>query len=243
MIKKLKAYIKHFIPPILYPEYFREIKNRVLNKSKIIHKFEYENNFYNRHAFINKAISNYKDCKYLEIGVDNNQVFNSIPLKMSNKYGVDPYKGGNLRMSSDNFFKEYSDLKFDVIFIDGLHEYEQCQRDCLNSMKHLNKGGIILFHDFLPRSYFEETVPRKQSSWTGDVWKVAVELVNSKNLEFKIINIDMGIGVLKIKDNYVYNKIDKLKGSSFNEYLNYKKTLPIITCEEGLDFISKNHID
>ena len=35
MIKKLKAYIKHFIPPIFYPEYFREIKNRVINKKKL----------------------------------------------------------------------------------------------------------------------------------------------------------------------------------------------------------------
>ena len=49
-----------------------------------------------------------------------------------------------------------SHLKFDVIFIDGLHEYEQCQRDCLNSMKFLNDGGIILFHDFLPRSFLKK---------------------------------------------------------------------------------------
>lgn len=243
MIKKLKAYIKHFIPPIFYPEYFREIKNRVINKKKITHKFEYEKNFYNRNAFINKAISIYKDCKYLEIGVDNNQVFNSIPIKMSNKYGVDPKQGGNFRMTSDNFFKEYDELKFDVIFIDGLHEYEQCQRDCLNSIKHLNKGGIIFFHDFLPRSYFEESVPREQSSWTGDVWKVAVELANSKNMEFKIINIDMGIGVLKIKNNYEYNKMDELKEKNFDQFLNTYKSLPIISCEEGLDFISKKFND
>ena len=55
-------------------------------------RFEFEKNFYTRHAFINKAISQYKNCKYLEIGVDDNQVFNSIPLKIEQKLINSPYK-------------------------------------------------------------------------------------------------------------------------------------------------------
>jgi hypothetical protein len=237
MEKKIKAYLGHFVPPILIPSHFREIYNRIIHKEKINHHFEFENKFFKRHAFINKAISKFKDCKYLEIGVGNNDVFNSIPLKIENKFGVDPKSGGNYRMTSDNFFKEYSHLKFDVIFIDGLHEHKQCQKDCLNSMRQLNDNGIIFFHDFLPRSFFEEKIPRKQSAWTGDVWKVVVELANSKNVEFKIINIDSGISVLKLKKNFEYKKLDELKEKSFKEYLEYKKNLPIITSELGLDFI------
>ena len=147
--------------------------------------------------------------------------------------------GGNYRMTSDKFFKTNDHLKFDVIFIDGLHEYEQCQRDCLNSIKQLEKGGIIFLHDLLPRSIFEQEVPRKQSKWSGDVWKVGVELANSKNAEFKIINIDHGIGVLKLKENFQYQKMNNLKNESFNEFLEYKKKLPIVTSEEGLEFVSK----
>ena len=118
-----------------------------------------------------------------------------------------------------------------------MHEYEQCQKDCLNSIRQLNDDGIILFHDFLPRSIYEENIPRKQSSWTGDVWKVAVELANSKNAQFKIINIDMGIGVLKIKNNFKYERMNELKNKSFKEYLNYKDKLPIISSQEGITFI------
>ena len=237
--EKIKSYLRLFIPPILMPDYLRKIYNRIFNRNKLVNHFEYEKNFFSRHAFINKAISKYNNCKYLEIGVFNNAVFNSIPLKITNKFGVDPVKGGNFKMTSDEFFIKNSHLKFDVIFIDGLHEYEQCQRDCLNSMKFLNDGGIILFHDFLPRSFFEESLQRKHSSWTGDVWKVAVELNNSKNVEFKIVNIDHGIGILKPKKDYQYKKINNLKNQSFSDYLSYKKTLPIITSEEGLDFISR----
>ncbi len=237
MFKKIKALIKHFIPPIMIPDHFRELKNRIFYRDKIIHRFEFKKDFYTRHAFINKAISQYKDCKYLEIGVDNNQVFNSIPLKNNKKFGVDPIRGGNYRMTSDEFFKRYNHLKFNVIFIDGLHEYEQCQRDCLNSIKSLEDGGIIIFHDFLPRSPFEENVPRKQSAWTGDVWKVAVELTHSVNVDFRIVNIDHGIGILKIKKNFQYHKMDNLKNEDFKNFLEYKKKLPIISSEEGLEFI------
>ena len=75
-----------------------------------------------------------------------NKSFNIIPLPKKQKIGVDPFKGGTHRMSSDKFFK-INKIFFDVVFIDGLHKYEQCQRDCMNSMKFLNQGGIIIFHD------------------------------------------------------------------------------------------------
>ncbi len=240
MIKnKIKKFLKYILPPIFIPGNLREVYNAMFHKDKIKHHFEFENKFFSRQAFINKAISKFENCKYLEIGVDNNLVFNSIPLKIENKFGVDPNKGGNFRMTSDEFFQKNNQLKFDVIFIDGLHEYKQCQKDCINSMQQLNKNGIIFFHDFLPRSYFEEKLPRKQSNWTGDVWKVAVELNNSKNVEFKIINIDHGIGVLKLKENFQYQKIDNLNKEGFKDYLQYKEKFPIINVDEGLDFITK----
>ena len=48
---------------------------------------------------INKQ--NYKS--YLEIGCDNDENFSRISIE--NKIGVDPSKGGTLRMTSDEFFK------------------------------------------------------------------------------------------------------------------------------------------
>lgn len=74
-----------------------------------------------------------KKCKYLEIGVFNNESFNSIPLLAKNKFGVDLLQGGNIRKTSDDFFISNQN-KYNVIFIDGLHEYAQFQRDILNSL-------------------------------------------------------------------------------------------------------------
>ena len=50
---------------------------------------------------------------------------------------------------------------------------------CRNSLNALNDGGFIFFHDMLPRNYLEENVPPKQKTWSGDVWKVAVEICGS----------------------------------------------------------------
>jgi hypothetical protein len=140
-------------------------------------------------------------------------------------------------MTSDRFFTENQNIKFDTIFIDGLHYYEQVQKDVINSIMHLNKNGIILFHDLLPRNSFEEFVPQKQMSWCGDVWKVAVELMNSSNCKFKIVNIDMGIGILKIFENFKYTKMPELKNERYDTFLKYYPKFDIINSEQALDFI------
>ena len=169
-------------------------------KLKSPDKIFFEKSNFNRISFIHRALRKFpKDsAKYLEIGVFQNAVFDTIYLSERNKYGVDPSSGGNLRMTSDEFFLTNKTL-FDVIFIDGLHQYEQCQRDCINSLKFLKSNGIIILHDLLPQNADEEFVPQMNKTWTGDVWKVAVELSLSKNLDFRIVNIDHGVGILKKK--------------------------------------------
>lgn len=238
MLYKFLYYIKKiiylFTPPILK---FETWSSKIKKLNKIENEFEYENNFYSRHSFILRALK--KKSSYLEIGVSNNDVFNTIPLDLNNKIGVDPFSGGTHRTTSDIFFKT-NKKKFDVIFIDGLHEYKQCQRDCINSLKFLKPNGIIIFHDFLPRNSMEASNPRKQKIWCGDIWKVAVEINNSPFKKFKIVNIDMGIGIFKPQKKFKYKKLNNLKNMNYNDFHNkYFKSLPIINSEEALNFISK----
>ena len=198
---------------------------------------------YNHLSYIIKSLSkfNLNTCKYLEIGVAKGNVFNIVPLPSMNKYGVDPNPNmaGNYRMTSDEFFQQ-NKAKFDVIFIDGLHSYEQCQRDCINSLKVINENGIIILHDFIPSDYIDEYVPRKTYnwSWTGDVWKVAVELSKSKNMKFCISNCDKGTGIVKPMKNYEYIKIPELKNLRFKDfYETFYKSLPIVDSEKAMKFI------
>ena len=202
------------------------------------HAFDFEKNNYNRLSFINRAILNQDkvNCKYLEIGVFRNQVFNSIPIKKVNKIGVDPVMGGTHRMTSDDFFKA-NKKQFDVIFIDGLHHYKQVQKDLINSLNVLNQGGLILIHDMLPQNPGQEKVPQSQASWTGDVWKLAEELLESK-IDFVIANIDHGVGIVKPRGKKNYkSKHEKLLNQRFDSFMEIKVKLPIVTCEEAFDFI------
>ena len=138
-------------------------------------------------------------------------------------------------MTSDEFFKE-NNLFFDVIFIDGLHTYEQCSKDVINSIKFLNNDGIIILHDMLPRSKTEET-----QEFSGDVWKVAVDLSKSKNIEFVIANVDQGVGLVKINENSTYERQYGIQDKNFEDYKNfYYKNLPTVNIEKALEFVKIN---
>lgn len=62
-----------------------------------------------------------------------------------------------MRMTSDKMFSELDNVKFDFIYIDGDHSYEQVQQDLNNSFKVLKVGGVILVDDY---AWVKDTVRR-----------------------------------------------------------------------------------
>ena len=142
-------------------------------------KYDWES-YPRRFDIINKIIKKKEYASYLEIGCFKDETFNKINIKK--KIGVDPISGGNLRMTSDLFFLENKN-KFDIIFIDGLHVYEQVIKDIFNSIKILNPDGIILIHDCLPRKLWYQTPTRMSDTWNGDVWKAIVECRTLENID------------------------------------------------------------
>ena len=48
-------------------------------------------------------------------------------------------------MTSDNYFSNNKNNLFDLIFLDGLHTYEQTIKDIFNSLKTLKKMASLLF--------------------------------------------------------------------------------------------------
>ena len=214
---------------------FKKVFNRIYHQL-FVENFNKKLNFefpkdYSRLDMINYFIkkNNYKS--YLEIGCDKNQIFSQITL--NKKIGVDPYSGGNVRKTSDDFFKENVE-KFDLIFIDGLHVYEQVKKDIINSINFLNKKGVILVHDCLPDTIGKQAVPRYKMQWNGDVWKAIVDLRQRDDLEIHTCFVDQGIGIIKKQINSSILKINKktrdLKFSDF--YHNHKEYLRIINLDE-----------
>ena len=213
--------------------------NKIFNKiyyNLFIENFKgkIQNNFpenYFRWDLIKHLIekNGYKD--YLEIGCDQNQLFSKVEI--DNKIGVDPFSGGNIRKTSDAFFSSNTD-KFDIIFIDGLHTYDQVKKDIINSVKCLKENGIVLVHDCMPDSLAKQAVPRFKMKWNGDVWKAIVELRQNKELDIYTCEMDEGIGVIKKRTNSEILKINKsINKLKFKDYYdNYRNYLRVIDINE-----------
>jgi hypothetical protein len=169
-----------------------------------------------RTDIINYLIQRYDYNSYLEIGVQfPHSNYDKIEIK--NKAGVEPYPAQDLlhkhivELTSDMFFKSLEeDVKYDIIFIDGLHTREQCLADILNSLKHLSDNGTILVHDCLPTAEYQTTIEDNGKEWTGDTWKSIVDIKAKDGLDVSTIDTDWGIGCIRLNaDNLGFeNQID-----------------------------------
>lgn len=172
---------------------------------------------------INRLIqqNNYKS--YLEIGVAAGENYNQIVCEY--KSNVDPCfddKDSQDRnivvnlMTSDEFF-ENTDETFDIIFIDGLHVYEQVYRDIQNSLAVLNPGGTVVCHDMLPPTEWHQrpaTEFFKGQQWNGDSWKALARIRTEQDLKIYTVNTDWGVGIIQVAEGQKYE-------GDLNEVLQY----------------------
>lgn len=146
-------------------------------------------------------------------------------IKCDSKDGVDPAGSpANFHMSSDEFFaicdlnrkldKEIQDVfyskipagetnqaeiphKWDIIFIDGDHSYEQSMKDFKNALKCLSKGGTIVMHDsnFDAKRYAGDG---HTLGGQGTVWKTITDIrCSRKDVRVYTVNIDSGVSIIR----------------------------------------------
>jgi len=96
---------------------------------------------------VTALVGKIKSPSYLEIGCYDNVTFNHVQSPI--KVGVDPARGGGIRMTSDQFF-QLRRMPFDLIFIDGDHTLDQVTRDLYNAWDNVRPGGIVCLHDTYP---------------------------------------------------------------------------------------------
>jgi len=157
-----------------------------------------------RHEIVN-YLSNGKFGRYLEIGVDWGQTFKNVDLR--EKHGVDPdFKvdpatlPGTCHVKySDDFFRE-NILTFDLIFIDGLHTYNQSRRDFESSWKALNAGGAVIIDDCRPTDAIAaisdvglslkaraDAGDTGNMTWMGDVYKTIIWINDTTQIAYAYI--------------------------------------------------------
>lgn len=203
----------------------------------------------NRNEIINKLAIKINAKTYLEIGVRIHSLnFDKINIK--HKVGVDPcYEASDrkpdFKLTSDDFFAKNTET-FDIIFIDGLHESEQVERDINNALLFLNQGGYIICHDLNPikeyRQFTLDNLKRKEfvkktkdNLWNGDCWKAFIKLRQERNdITMYTIDTDFGCGIISYgrqklldikQENINYQNLDK----------NRKEWLNLISVDEFLN--------
>ena len=171
-----------------------------------------------RTEVINHLIEKYKYKSYLEIGVQYPKS-NFDKIKIESKIGVEPFpvedmlNKGIVELTSDMFFKSLeANVKYDIIFIDGLHTREQCLADILNSLNYLSDNWCILVHDCLPTAEYQTTHEDNGREWTGDVWKAIVDIQSNNDVEVCTIDTDWGIGFIRKKQSdKLNNEIEQIE--------------------------------
>lgn len=214
----------------------------------------------NRIEVVQTIIYKKKAQKYLEIGVASGNSF--FPIKARQKIAVDPkFKFSTKRRmkwiinnlynltakyyasTSDNFFSSISSTdRFDVVFIDGLHTYQQSLRDVTNSLGSLNENGVIVMHDCnppreaaaYPAESYESAAALKLPGWTGewcgDVWKTICYLRSRRrDLKIFVLDCDYGLGIVmrgnpdnclnvseEVLDNMTYEDLSRERKNLLN---------------------------
>lgn len=167
-----------------------------------------------RTKIINYLLSlNHLDTTYLEIGVRNPED-NFLLVNSNKKYSVDPgidfeKNRVDFKMTSDEFFGKLSaneilseNIKFDVIFIDGLHLADQVDRDIENSIKYVKDDGFIVLHDCNPPTEWHARETYRYFNgpagdiWNGTTWKAFLKWRFNPSIQSCCIDSDWGVGIL-----------------------------------------------
>jgi hypothetical protein len=195
---------------------------------------------YRRAAVVNLLLKASGGEDYLEIGCAGNDLFDAVMARR--KVGVDPARGGTHRQTSDDFFAAWTGGDFDVVFIDGLHTYDQVRRDLVNALGRLKPCGWIAIHDMLPRDWLEEHVPQiRTRGWTGDGWKVAFELLASPDLDFRLLAIDHGVLVVRsLSDHPLLADLGpEIANERFGYLHRHFARLPVVDYQAAADWIAE----
>ena len=196
-----------------------------------------------RHDIINSLIAKFNYETYLEIGTQKFVNFNNIQIL--NKICVEPFpcpsfdpKLYTFIGTSDEYFKTINkNTLFDIVFIDGDHTKEQVLKDIENSLNHLSDNGTIVCHDCLPSTELMQSKQMDKGAWTGDVWKGIAKLrIERTDLDIKVINTDMGCGVIRRGSNIPY--VPNGEWENYNYFENNKnEMMNIITSDNFVKWL------
>ncbi len=217
-----------------------------------------------------EALASTNDAQhYLEIGVEKGATFLNATF-FDLRHGVDPqfrfdvgaYESPSVRffeMTSDAFFTGHADpkQKYDIIFLDGRHTFEQTFRDFCASQVHAHDDTIWLIDDVYPSDIFaahhdmrtaykyREEHGLQGKRWMGDVYKVVFAIHDF----FPTLSFRTSVGnwnpqtivVRRPRSTFtpLYNNFERISRMTYYDFMEHRERMNLTDDDEIVAWLNR----
>lgn len=125
--------------------------------------------------------------------------------------------------------------KYDVIFVDSFHTFEQSKIDIENAVRLVSANGAIVIHDCAPIRFETATPYYIAGEWYGHTYKALLHFRISCALNMCVVDTDFGCGVIHMSEpsNAITTAQTLDQVSEWSYYAaNRKELLNLLTIEE-----------
>jgi Methyltransferase domain len=212
---------------------------------------------------INALAAHLNAKRYLEIGVSTGTTFQDVAI--AERTGADPAFAFDIHsltnettrllpQTSDSFFAtEPMSSLFDIVFIDGLHTFEQVVRDFSNAILHTHSRSVIVIDDTLPDDVYSahpdldaigryrRSIGSGAAAWHGDVFKIIFYVHDFwPGLNYRTIvksgNPQTLVWRAKAKERTpLYNNLEKISRLTYFDLLDHMTVLQPADEEEAIN--------
>ena len=205
--------------------------------------------------------------QYLEIGVNKGDTFLHVQLPRKDAvdpaflFATEPVASVDVRffdITSDDFFTSTAPRSsYDIVFLDGLHTFEQTLRDFIATLPLAHANTVWLIDDTLPCDVYsslpnlmQSLQQRKQAGlsgdpWHGDIYKVPLFLHDyCPNLDYATITDRGNPQTLVWRGNRrpfesKFTSLEAISRASYVDLENYAECMRYASEDEAFNLLAK----
>ena len=183
-----------------------------------------------------------------------------VAVDINFRFNIDQYKSKNIifhKATSDEYFLNLHENEiFDLIYIDGLHHFQQTLRDFFGALEHSHDKTIIVIDDVYPHDVFSALTEKavfyrsifnegnSDMSWHGDVFKT-IFAIHDLCLHIDYMTIDREHGnpqtilfkAKRKKFKQTFKNLEEIERLNYFNFLDNLETLILVSEDEAFKII------